>query len=502
MVIEISKFKKTNKEFIKEVKALVGNEYTFLENYVNSETHLLCRHNVCKHEWKVKPRYFTSPSNNTRCPKCAYNIRKTKKKKTNKEFIREVKALVGDEYTFLENYVDRKTKIKCIHNECGHTYKVDPDHFFRGCRCKKCCQRKSNEEFLKEVKDLIKDEYKFIDNYIDDNTLLNVLHIKCNNVYKVRPYNFLQGYRCPKCSKTRKFSNGEKSILKFIKKVYKGEIIENDKRILHGKEIDIYLPELKIGIEYCGLYWHSELYKNKNYHLNKLNLCHEKGIRLIQIFEDEWISKKNILKSKIKHILGLNVNKEKIFARKCTIKEISNSTKNEFLDKYHIQGKDMSKIKLGLFYDMILVATMTFNKPRICMSSQDRNMNNYELSRFATKGKYNIVGGFSKLLSHFKKNYEFEEVITYADLRYSSFDGNLYEVNGFTLSHQSKPNYWYFYKNSTLNRLHRFNFRKGNLKKLFPEIYDENLTEHEIMLKSKYLRIYDCGTLVYKLERS
>jgi len=486
--------KKSNKEFIKEVYDLVGDEYTFLEKYKNCFTSLKVIHNPCNYEYCVKPNYFIQ---GRRCPKCS-----GKAKKSNKEFIKEVYDLVGKEYTFLEKYVNTDTKLKVIHNKCKYEYEVTPNKFLNSKkRCPKCSGnlKKTNKEWISEVKRLVGTEYTFLEEYKGNKTPIKVLHNKCGHEYEIPPNYFLLN-RCPKCCKSKTTSQGEKSLLRGIKKVYNGIIIENDKKVLDGKEIDIYLPDLKIGIEYCGLYWHSELYKKNTYHLDKLKLCHEKGIRLIQIFEDEWISKKKIIKSKIKHILGLNSSKEKIYARKCTIKEIDTGIKNEFLDKYHIQGKDISKIKLGLFYDEILVSVMTFSKPRSCLGNKNSNENSYELSRFATKRKYNVVGGFSKLLSYFKKNYEFSSITTYADLRYSSFEGNLYEVNGFKLSHQSSPNYWYFKNSQSYVKFHRYNFRKNNLKKLFPEIYDDNLSEHEIMLKAKYLRIYDCGCLVYKLK--
>jgi len=495
------RMKKTHQEFINEIKSLVGTEYTFFGVYKNTNTPLLVRHNVCKYEYKVTPNHFIQ---GRRCPKCS-----GKMKKSNEEFLKEIKNLVGDEYTFLDKYVNWNTKLKVIHNECGHEYMVSPDGFLNvNNRCPKCANKygrgslfkKTNKKFIQEVKDLVGDEYTFLDRYIDCKTPLKVIHNKCKHEYFINPPNFLyNGNRCPKCSLSG-ISRSEKSLLKFIKKIYSNKIIENDRKIMgNKKEIDIYLPDLKIGIEFCGLYWHSEKYLDKNYHLEKLHKCYKKGIRLIQIFEDEWNNSKKILKSKIKHILGLNSSKESIYARKCTIKEIDSKSKNEFLDEYHIQGKDSSNIKLGLFYNETLVSVMTFSKPRSCLGQKNRDNNSFELSRFATKRRYNVVGGFSKLLSYFKKNYEFSSITTYADLRYSSFEGNLYEVNGFRLSHQSKPNYWYFKYNNSLMKFHRFNFRKGNLKKLFPEIYDDNLSEHEIMLKAKYLRIYDCGCLVYKL---
>jgi len=491
-------FKKSNEEFLKQVKELVNNEYIFLEEYSGTNLPIKCIHNECNYIWKITPSHFL---NGKRCPKCQIKIRSRKQTKNKDIFLKEVKKLVGDEYTFLEDYINSTTKLKIIHNKCGHKYSIRPQNFLNGTRCPVCNGniKVTHKEFVKKVKNLVKNEYTFREEYKNNKTPLKVIHNKCTHEYHVTPHNFIDSSRrCSKCGKSKKFSNKEKSLSKFIKKVYNKRIIENDRTILDGKEIDIYLPDLKIGIEYCGLYWHSDKRVGKNYHLDKLKLCHKKGIRLIQIFEDEWDYKNKILKSKIKHILGLNSSKESIYARKCTIKEIDSTIKNEFLDKYHIQGKDMSNIKLGLFYNEKLVSVMTFKIPR------NKKENTYELSRFTTKRKYNVVGGFSKLLSYFKKNYEFSSIITYADLRYSSFEGNLYEVNGFRLSHQSKPTYTYFQKNYSIKdriRIHKTNFRKSKIKEIFPEIYDEKLTEFEMMDKSSYYRIYDCGTLVYTLNK-
>jgi hypothetical protein len=130
------------------------------------------------------------------------------------------------------------------------------------------------------------------------------------------------------------------------------DIKQNERDPIHPLEIDIYIPHLKLAFEYNGLYWHGELNgeKDKKYHLRKTDECESKGIHLIQIIEDEWFDKKDIIKTKIKHVLGCN-NTEKIYARKCNIKIIDNNTKNDFLEKYHIQGKDNSSIRLGAFYN-------------------------------------------------------------------------------------------------------------------------------------------------------
>lgn len=320
----------------------------------------------------------------------------------------------------------------------------------------------------------------------------------CNNTFEDTMANG-SSPRCPICFPYANHgqSSTEKEILEFIKNNYKNKVLENDRSILDGKELDIYIPDLKIAIEYDGLYWHSELNggKDKNYHLNKTLECESKGIRLIHIFENEWLNKQEIVKSKIQHLL--KINKIGISARKCYIKEISSKISNQFLEKYHIQGKDKSKIRLGLYHKDELVAVMSFSKQRIALGIKNNcNNNNYELIRFCT-GDKNVIGAGGRLLSYFIKNYSPDKIITYADRRYSNSTA-FYDKIGFKFIKSTTPGYWYFNKSNTLH--HRFNFRKNVLSKKLQN-YDANLSEWQNMQLNGYDRIWDCGHLKYEWTR-
>jgi ribosomal protein L37AE/L43A len=291
-----------------------------------------------------------------------------------------------------------------------------------------------------------------------------------------------------------KQSKEELEILNYIKSIYKGPIIESSRNIIENNEIDIYLPELNIGIEYNGLYWHSE--KNnvgRTYHINKTNKCANKNIRLIQIFADEWYNKKDIVKNKIKHILKLN-NNTKIYARKCIIKPVSTQDKNEFLEKHHIQGKDRSRIKIGLYYNDELVALTTFSPPRIALGAKHNNKNEWELSRYVSS--CNVVGGLSKLIKYFIKTNSPTLLYSYSDNRWTDPNNNVYLTIGFTKIKSSSPGYWYT-KDFT-SRIHRYNLRKQKLKQMGLDI--SNKKEHEIARDIGYYRIWDCGTTRYELK--
>jgi hypothetical protein len=260
--------------------------------------------------------------------------------------------------------------------------------------------------------------------------------------------------------------------------------------------LDIYLPNKKIAFEFDGLYWHSlQILKNKNktekYHLNKTKMCKDNDIQLIHIFEDEWNNKRNIVKSRIKNLLGIY--DKIIYARKCSIELIDYKSTFEFLEENHIQGNIKSSINIGLKYNNTLIAIMTFGKNRIALGSKSKD-NCYELLRFCTKQGYHVIGGASKLLKYFEKNYNVKKLISYADYRWSC--GNMYHKLGFKLTHISKPNYWYLEPNC-LKRIHRFNFRKSVLKNKLNK-FDEKLSEKENMINNNYKIIYDCGNMVFE----
>lgn len=376
-----------------------------------------------------------------------------------------------------------------IEYECpnGHRHSIRYSDFKNGHGCPECAGLLKHEydnvkkSFMDEGYRLISTEYK--------NSKTN-LEYECPNGHKhsIRYNDWSNGVRCGVCDKS-KTSIQENEVAEFIKSLG-FDILENDRSVIGPLELDIVIPDKKIAIEYCGLYWHTESQgKNSSYHLNKLNLCQERGYRLITLLEDEWVFKKDIVKSRIKHILGIY--DDIIYARKCKIQPITTQDARAFIETYHIQGYTSCGIKLGIFHDIYLVGVMTFATGSISKGSKNTE-GVYELSRFCTSCK--VIGGAGKLLKYFQRNYKYKELFTYADLRWS--DGNLYDSIGFRYLYNSKPNYWYV-KNEQ-KRYHRFNFRKNVLKDKL-DTFDPNKTEYENMLLNGYNRIWDCGNMKYSI---
>jgi hypothetical protein len=282
-------------------------------------------------------------------------------------------------------------------------------------------------------------------------------------------------------------SKNEKELLTFIKSHYTHDIISNDTQTLNGKELDILLPSLNLAFEYNGTYYHSDLFKDKNYHIKKSKECEKQNIQLIHIWDTDWIYKRDIVKSMILNKLKLS--STKIYARKCIIKEISSRESTLFLSKNHLQGGCISKINLGLYYNNELVSIMTFGKLRKNFK-QNHTEGHWELVRFCNILNTNVVGAASKLFKYFTTQHSPQNIVSYANKDHSN--GNLYRTLNMNLLTTTPPGY-HWYKSKI--RYNRFNFRKDVLVK---QGADPNKTEYEIMLEQGYYRTWNTGNLKYE----
>ena len=426
------------------------------------------------------------------CGKCGKSVLKT-----TKDFIYDANIIHNNKYEYSYiNYVNCKTPIN-INCPIHGIFIQTPDNHISGHGCPKCGFKISGDvkkdiashNFIDKAIAIYGNKFDYTQSeYIDAKTKI-IIGCTIHGVFKQTPNDHLSGKSCLFCSllETRPEID-----IKDLLRTSNIDYVENDRNILNGKEIDIYIPNNNLGIEYDGLYWHSNAYKENNYHLNKTNDCEKQDIQLLHIFEDEWINKKEIVKSIIKSKLGLN--DVRIYGRKCIIKEIDGRLCKEFLIENHVQGNINSKVKIGLFYDNKLVSVMTFGVKRIAMGCKINIDGEYEMHRFCNKLNTQVIGGASKLLKYFINTYNPKLILTFADRRYSN--GNLYKQLGFEFIENTKPNYWYF-KSNDLNRYHRYNFRKDILVK---DGFDATKTEHQIMEERGFSRIYDSGNMKFILN--
>ena len=276
----------------------------------------------------------------------------------------------------------------------------------------------------------------------------------------------------------------ETSIKNILDK-YNIQYIQNERSILNGKEIDFYLPQYKLGIECNGLYWHSEIKRpDVNYHQNKFEKCKESGVFLYQFWETEISEKIDIIESMIKNKVNLN---EKIYARKCIIKPITNIEASIFITDNHLQSIKPQAIhkSFGMYYNNKLVSVIAFNVAK-----------EITINRFCTLKGYNVIGGFSKFIKYTKQFFNNETFYTFSDCRYS--DGGLYKNSGFEkISKNSSIDYFYCYDFTKI--IHKRELRKQNIKLKHPEYYDDNKTERQMAKEIGYTRINSCKIIKWKL---
>ena len=332
------------------------------------------------------------------------------------------------------------------------------------------------------------------DFYNYDRSIYNLykdnVEIECptHGIFKQTIHNHLQGKGCNKCAQVRTISKPQQIIIDLLESLLPDKDIQTNILLPDNKHIDIFIPHLNLGFEINGIYWHSENGgnpKNKNYHNNKSLLAETQGINLIHILDLEIHQKYNRIESFIKSKLGIYSNR--VFGRKCIIREVDNPTYKHFCGDNHLQGYGVASVRLGLYYNNELISIMSFSKSRF-------TKHDWEMVRYCCKLNTTIIGGSKKLFKHFSTKYE-GSIVSYSDNRF--FDGIMYQELGFSLSHRSKPNYHYFLGYNIGTKLESRNkYQKHKLKNML-EFFDPLKTEVQNMIDHGYDRIWDCGCKVW-----
>lgn len=417
------------------------------------------------------------------CPMCGKLVNIRKRMKSRAYYIGRSTTIHNDKYDYSlipphPKATDKVVIICPIHGEFSQRL---CDHL-RGHGCNRCARdltghkiSKGFSHFLSRCSHVHGNRYVY-DQISQDVRIKDVVIITCKehgDFSQVLDCH-LSGSGCPTCSRDNHVSRPELEIQKMLRDL-DIKFTTNDRTIIPPKELDIWIESRSLAIEYCGLYWHSETCgKTKNYHKSKMDACNRKGIRLITIFEDEWIHRKPQVTKKILSILGLS-NDRHVYARKCSIVTVDGATKRQFFAQNHIQGDGLSSINIGLEFDKELVAVSGFTK----------HQGKYYLTRYATSTC--VVGGFSRLMKHFTRHYQWDQIVSFADLRWSV--GALYETTGWALDSLLPPDYSYVEGNV---RRHKFNYRRRALPKIL-KTFDPKLSEKQNCDNNGILRIWDCG---------
>ena len=397
------------------------------------------------------------------CPKC-YNERRSEVNRKNpQQFIDEIDSLYNSKYDMSKcNYVNQEVKITAICPIHGN-FQITPYKFLHGSHCPHCMKEERDKKRISKMMQSFIDKSNRIHNNKYDYTKVKYVNaftpvkIICpvHGEYEQVPSYHLSGNGCPKCANEMKESNGEKEVKLFIKSLLDNvSVLYNNRSLLKKYELDVYIPDRQIAIEYDGLYWHSDRNTPNDYHLRKTELCEEKNVRLIHIFEDEWKYKKEIAKSYIKK--ALQIYDKSINANECNIKAISVKQCNDFLETNHIIGKCSSNVRFGLYYANELVKVMCFKDNQLVRDCDKLNMD--------------IIDGEEKILEYFKENYDYGNIIVKVDRRWN--DGSQYEKIGFQKIGFENCKYTYV-------------------------IHDKRKSKNE---NDNLYKIYDCGKVILEMK--
>jgi hypothetical protein len=394
------------------------------------------------------------------------------------------------EEDYNKNYKSHKViSMKC--RTCDHRFSSTAARINQGTGCQPCGTKRSankrRKTYEQATQDVEKLGYKLItDFYTGTYQEITVLCPK-HGKFQTKLNSISNGHGCRNCSHTS--PKAQQQVFEFVKYFYP-DTINNTKKIISPLELDIYIPSLNFAVEYCGVYWHSEEYKEKNTHYDKMKMCNEKGIRLITIFEDEWIERQDQVKNFL--LSSINKNSIRLMGRKTEIKEVPKTDATAFLEQHHIQGSPLFEVAFGLYHDEELQAVITGNKHH-----RQGFDHIFVLNRLAFKSDVSISGGSSKLLKallNYAKNNHYSKLISWSDNRWSQ--GNVYNKLGFALTEELGPDYSYVKKQG---RVSKQSCKKKNLLQKGAQGTMEN-TERELALTLGLWRIWDCGKKRWEID--
>lgn len=412
-------------------------------------------------------------------------------------FVTRAREVHGDLYDYSKAvYTSTQADIEIVCKTHGSFWQ-NAYHHTKGSGCPKCYFESRMdtvlpfEVFLQRARETHGDRYEYSQaGYSGVNSEVEIF-CKTHGLFYQRGSDHLKGCNCPKCAGIG--SEGQRQLTEFLRSLGV-EVLENYRIGLGKSEVDCFIPEANLAVEYDGLKWHSSLHRDKNHAAAKRDSLKSQGLDLVRVFEDEWLLKPETVKALLVNRLGLA--KTKVYARNTDVVEVSDADARLFYNTYHIQGWRRSGKNLGLAVDGRLVALMTFtaslsNRGVVSTGTQ-------ELARFATTTS--VVGAASKLLKLLIKATSAKLVVSYSDNRL--FSGKMYSALGFTAVHQTAPSYSYWdSKSSTVKgRQHKSNFTRERLQTLLGEQFDPKLTEKENCELAGFYQVYDCGLTKWELQ--
>lgn len=455
----VSKISDTTEIFIEKARKVHGDYYDYsLVKYVNNTipVEIICPVHGVFHQRPVDHLQHKG------CKKCASETIGNKLRKTKEEFISQLKEIFGDRYDYSEiNYVNTNTPVTLICPIHGRFEKL-PYLLLNGDGCQKCSEEASLEKrkerhknnFFEKARKIHGDTYDYSKvKYVSSDKEVEII-CPIHGSFWQKPINHLDGCGCQQCAKEMVISSSEIELREYVSSIT-DNVIYNDRTVLENyHELDIYIPNKNLSIEFDGLYWHSTACKpNVNYHLNKTNQCNDKDIQLIHVFEDEWVYKKEIVKSNISDIL--NVYDYVVDSSSCTISPISIDDICSFVTDNSFDEYSECRYNYGLFNDDELVYTISVS-------------DDFEIKNFCHKLYTNVIDGDKRMIDYILNEFHPNSLTISIDKRWNT--GNRLKELGFVHVYDTFPKFYYV---------------SGDCR-LFENIGDKHRNI-----------IYDCGNMVF-----
>ena len=470
--------------FILKAIAVHGDRYDYAQvDYRGSAEKVTV---VCPEHGAFQIRPSSHLGGKQGCKQCGLRRRSERATKTTEQFVAEAKAVHGDRYDYSRvEYTSALAGVTIICREHGAFTQRAVSHL-RGSGCPHCAgvAKKDMAWFVAQATAVHGDKYQYPAEYAGCSAPLRVTCPRHGDFYPT-PINHIHGGSgCPKCAAGAGASAIENDLCARLTSAGL-RVEQHNTTVLGGREIDLVVNG-RVGVEVCGRYWHSEAHgKSREYHLSKTNGAAHAGVNLLTLWADEVERDPDLVVSMVQAKLGLG---ERVFARRCIVRDVSAAECRGFLTANHMQGDAAARVRLGLYHADRLVAVMTFGKPRFNKGFD------WELIRFCSLAGVRVLGGAGKLLAHFRARYP-GSVVSYANRRWS--DGGLYTALGFSLVGTSAPGYDWVHGRKVLSR---HQCQKHKLSALLGSGFDPGKSEAENMRAAGFSRVWDCGNLVFAID--
>ena len=483
----------TQDMFLDNCYGVHGDRYDYGKvAYVNAKTKVII---TCRSHGD----FLQTPDNHRLgkgCPSCKRDCVADSKRLSPEDFIKKCIDKHGGAYDYAASiYTASRCRIRILCSQHGEFLQIASNHL-QGAGCPQCWEaRKGNnrllsqEDFLAKCQEVHKGEYDYSDaTYTVGKSKLTIV-CKKHGAFRQSAESHMRGVGCPRCANHE--SKGERSVAEFIHSLGL-RVVLRSRALIGPSELDIYIPEANLAIEFCGNYYHSDMIKNHkaDKHFRKFDACRKRGIHLVTLYESEWDTRKDVVKKVLKTLVG-RVD-SKTYARKLICAQVGIPEARAFFEVNHLQGAPRKGTFYGLYENETLKACMGFAKG----ASLRGDTTTWELLRYASAGQ--VIGGASRLFKMFVKENNPIDIVSFSDNRW--FSGGMYETLGFTLDVESKPDY-IVWSNKTKKVYHKSLFQRKSIpsrinefgsKETFDPATDPR-TEREMTKLLNCGRIYDCG---------